>query len=194
MPRSREFEPDNVLDAALDLFWRKGYKACSMDDVVKKSGVARYGLYQAFKDKDQLYCATLKRYLQKVSSTMMKPFCRKNHKADYQTLVEHFDQMLAQLENGEYKGCFAHQAAIERAGKDENVDEIVQAHFAEAQDRYRELLENSVKRGEIRDLPIDDLALYIIGIHRAVVVMSKQNCPHAACKQYVDCALALLKP
>ena len=50
MARSREFKPETVLDAALDLFWRKGYKACSMADVVKSSGVARYGLYQTFRD------------------------------------------------------------------------------------------------------------------------------------------------
>ena len=73
MPRSREFRPEEVLDAALELFWSKGYKACSMADVVKESGVARYGLYQAFKDKDQLYYATLKRYHQRLHDYFIKP-------------------------------------------------------------------------------------------------------------------------
>jgi TetR/AcrR family transcriptional repressor of nem operon len=194
MPRIREFDPNTVLDAALDLFWRKGYKACSMDDVVKKSGVARYGLYQAFKDKDQLYCAALKRYLQKISTTVFKPFSRNAELADFETLVEYFEQMLAQLEKGGYKGCFIHQAAIERADKDANVDSIVQAHFTQAQGRYCKLLERSIEKGQVRNIPIDDLALYIIGIQRAVVVMSKQNCSHEACRQYVHCALELLRP
>ncbi len=62
MARTREFNPDAALESAVNLFWLKGYNACSMADVVEDSGVARYGLYQEFGDKDVLYRAALKRY------------------------------------------------------------------------------------------------------------------------------------
>jgi len=194
MARSREFKKDTVLDAALDLFWRKGYKACSMADVVKKSGVARYGLYQAFKDKDQLYCATLVRYRDKIRDMMLKPFQQEDKPADYNTLVEHFDFILEQLENGTHDGCFAHQAAIERGNLDKNVDEIVQEFFDEVEDGYRASIERGVKLGQIRDLPIDDLVSYVMGITRAIIGMSKQNCSFQERKNYIRCALELLKP
>ena len=193
MPRTREFKPDSVIDAALDLFWRKGYKACSMADVVKQSGVARYGLYQAFKDKDQLYCAALKRYRQKVSDLMLKPFRRQDKSADYNTLIEHFDLMLSELENGQHDGCFAHQAAIERAAKDPNVDRIVRDFFNEAKDSYRVIIQNAVQAGQIRDLPVEDLVVYVMGIQRALIAMSKQNCPFDEREKYVHCSLELLK-
>ncbi|MEM7359193.1 MAG: TetR/AcrR family transcriptional regulator [Pseudomonadota bacterium] len=194
MARSKEFKPETVLDAALDLFWRKGYKACSMADVVKKSGVARYGLYQTFKDKDELYCAALKRYRSKISELMIKPFCRSDKKADYQSLVEHFDLILQELENGVHDGCFAHQAAIERAGKDEDVNQIVQDFFNEAKDGYRIIIANGIASGQIRDLPVEDLVVYVMGIQRAVIAMSKQNCSLSERQDYVRCALELLKP
>jgi TetR/AcrR family transcriptional repressor of nem operon len=192
MPRSREFKPEAVLDAALDLFWRKGYKACSMADVVRKSGVARYGLYQAFKDKDQLYCAALKRYQQKLHDIFIKPFC--NSKADYASLVEHFDIILDQLEHGPHDGCFAHQAAIERAGKDADVNTIVNGIFDEIKDGYRTVIQNGIADGQIRSLPVEDLVVYVMGIQRAVIAMTKQNCSLEECKDYVRCALKLLQP
>lgn len=192
MARPREFEPETVLDAALDLFWRKGYKACSMADVVKSSGVARYGLYQAFKDKDQLYCAALLRYKERLRDRFIKPFC--SQRSDYKSLVEHFDLVLEQLQSVEHNGCFAHQAAIERASEDPNVNEIVSGIFEEAKDTYRLILRNAVNDGEVRDMPIEDLVIYVLGIQRALIAMTKQNCSLTERQDYVRCSLALLQP
>ena len=191
MPRSREFKPEAVLDAALDLFWRKGYKACSMADVVKHSGVARYGLYQAFKDKDQLYCAALHRYKTRLRERFIKPFC--SQPLDYKGLVQHFDLVLEQLEQREHQGCFAHQAAIDRAGQDQDVNDIVNSIFEESKEVYRLILKNAIADGEVRDMPIEDLVIYLMGIQRALIAMTKQNCALEERRDYVRCSLALLK-
>ncbi|MFT4635905.1 MAG: TetR/AcrR family transcriptional repressor of nem operon [Arenicella sp.] len=192
MARPRGFKPETVLDAALDLFWKKGYKACSMADVVKNSGVARYGVYQAFKDKDQLYCATLHRYKERLRERFIKPFC--SQRSDYSSLIEHFDLVLEQLEQGEHQGCFAHQAAIERAGQDQNVNVIVNSIFEESKDTYRLILKNAIADDDVRDMPVEDLVIYVMGIQRALIAMTKQNCSLKERQVYVRCSLALLKP
>ena len=192
MKSSRDCKIDSVLDAALDLFWRKGYKSCSMADVVRKTGVARYGLYQAFRDKDQLYCATLKRYHQRLRNRFIKPLADK--RSDYSVLVQHFDRVLEQLENGNNDGCFAHQAAIERGGKDDEVNQIVNDIFDETKTAYRLMVSNGINDGNIRPLPIDDLVIYVMGIQRAVIAMTKQNCSLEERQDYVRCALQLLQP
>ena len=192
MKSSRDCKIDSVLDAALDLFWRKGYKSCSMADVVRKTGVARYGLYQAFRDKDQLYCATLKRYHQRLRNRFIKPSADK--RSDYSVLVQHFDRVLEQLENGNNDGCFAHQAAIERGGKDDEVNQIVNDIFDETKTAYRLMVSNGINDGNIRPLPIDDLVIYVMGIQRAVIAMTKQNCSLEERQDYVRCALQLLQP
>ena len=61
-PRKRTFDPTTTLDAAMELFWAHGYHNCSIADVVAASGVARYGVYQEFGDKNALYRAALQRY------------------------------------------------------------------------------------------------------------------------------------
>jgi len=192
MKHTKNCKAEAILDAALDLFWKKGYKSCSMADVVRKTGVARYGLYQAFKDKDQLYCATLKRYHQRLRNRFIKPLSDK--RSSFTALVQHFDRVLEQLENGNNDGCFAHQAAIERGGKDDNVDIIVSDIFNETQMVYREMVSNGIEDGQIRALPIDELVIYVMGIQRAVIAMTKQKCSLEERQRYVQCALKLLQP
>jgi TetR/AcrR family transcriptional repressor of nem operon len=192
MARSREFKPEAVIDIALDLFWRKGYKACSMADVVKASGVARYGLYQAFTDKDKLYCAALKRYHTRLKSMFITPFC--GERANFDSLTRHFDLVLERLENGEHQGCFAHQAAIERGSQDQQVTAIIDDIFTETKQTYRTVIENALEDGQIRVMPVEDLVIYTIGIQRALIAMTKQNCSLKERQDYVRCALALLQP
>ena len=108
--------------------------------------------------------------------------------------MEHFDLILEQLETGLHDGCFAHQAAIERASESHNVNDIVNNIFDEIKQGYRIIIENGVASGQIRQLPVDDLVVYVMGIQRALIAMTKQNCSHDECKDYVRCSLMLLKP
>jgi TetR/AcrR family transcriptional regulator, transcriptional repressor for nem operon len=62
--RSKEFDPDAVLQKALELFWERGYEATSMADLVEHLGIARASIYGTFGSKHDLYMKALERYLQ----------------------------------------------------------------------------------------------------------------------------------
>ncbi len=62
MSRPRLFDEAKVLDRALVAFWRQGYDACSIGDLVKVTGLERQSLYNTFGDKDALFLAVLRRY------------------------------------------------------------------------------------------------------------------------------------
>jgi TetR/AcrR family transcriptional regulator, transcriptional repressor for nem operon len=62
MGRPREFDRDDVLARALDVFWAKGYEATSLDDLTGAMGVGRGSLYNEFNDKHSLFIAALDRY------------------------------------------------------------------------------------------------------------------------------------
>ncbi|WP_127754281.1 TetR/AcrR family transcriptional regulator [Devosia sp. 1566] len=62
MGRHREFDPDKVLDAALGVFWDKGYEGASYADLTKAAGVERPALYSAFGNKEALFRLALARY------------------------------------------------------------------------------------------------------------------------------------
>lgn len=62
MARPREFDPEDVLSRAQDVFWSRGYRSTSLDDVTEATGVNKPSLYAAFGGKRELFCAILDRY------------------------------------------------------------------------------------------------------------------------------------
>lgn len=62
MARPRTFDPDDVLDAARDIFWRKGFVGTSLDDITAETGLSKPSLYSAFGDKTSLFLRVLERY------------------------------------------------------------------------------------------------------------------------------------
>jgi len=68
--RVKEFDTEAALDQAMGLFWRRGYEATSMQDLVDTLGVNRSSLYATFGDKGQLFGAVMQRYDERVSTAL----------------------------------------------------------------------------------------------------------------------------
>src|SRR3954451_10999173 len=62
--RPRAFDPDAALDAALAVFWRKGFEGTSLPDLTEAMGINRPSLYAAFGNKEELFRKALDRYLE----------------------------------------------------------------------------------------------------------------------------------
>lgn len=60
--RPREFDPEEALDRALQLFWRKGYEGTSLSDLTEAMGITRPSLYAAFGNKEDLFRRAVDRY------------------------------------------------------------------------------------------------------------------------------------
>jgi len=62
MGRPREFDEDAAVDAAMRVFWEKGYEGASLDDLTAGMGINRSSLYSTFGDKEQLFQKVMTRY------------------------------------------------------------------------------------------------------------------------------------
>jgi AcrR family transcriptional regulator len=62
MGRPKCFDRNEVLDAAIQLFWKKGFADTSLSDLEKATGVNKSGLYSEFKDKDDIFFECVKHY------------------------------------------------------------------------------------------------------------------------------------
>ena len=60
--RPREFDADEALDRALEIFWRKGYEGASLAELTEAMGINRPSLYAAFGNKEALFRRALDRY------------------------------------------------------------------------------------------------------------------------------------
>jgi AcrR family transcriptional regulator len=66
MARPRSFDPDEALNLARDVFWRKGFQGTSLDDITAATGLAKPSLYAAFGDKNALFLKVLDRYHERI--------------------------------------------------------------------------------------------------------------------------------
>ena len=60
--RPRAFDRDAALQAAMEVFWRKGFLAASMNDLCEAMGIRSPSLYAAFGSKEDLYAEAVARY------------------------------------------------------------------------------------------------------------------------------------
>ena len=67
MARSKEFDVDDALDRAIDVFWTHGYRSASVRVLSEAMGVQSGSLYATFGSKDRLFHLALARYLDRMS-------------------------------------------------------------------------------------------------------------------------------
>src|SRR5579871_2078456 len=124
MARIKEFDTNEALDKAIDLFWDKGYNACSMQDIVEGLGLSRSSIYETFGDKRQLFLEALKKYQRAALEAMEKDI---NAASDVREVLKQiFGSILPGNQNCSLeKGCFMVNSAIELAPHDPEIAAIV---------------------------------------------------------------------
>ena len=188
--RSRAFDPLRLLDTAVDLFWIKGYGDCSMNDLVAASGVARYGIYQEFGDKDALYRAALQRYRQQAVAMLNAKL--KTPYGGFAEICEYFQSFSILLQQGDRRGCLACQAAVDRAQHDPLVADIVAAVMEDMRGAFGCAVSVGLARGELRLLSKDAIVEFLLGLQRALATMVRTSMPAADINRFIQVSLAML--
>jgi TetR/AcrR family transcriptional regulator, transcriptional repressor for nem operon len=67
MPRQIEFDYDQAIDRATQLFWKRGYSNTSLRDLLKTMGIGEGSFYNTVRSKKRLYLECLKHYNDTVS-------------------------------------------------------------------------------------------------------------------------------
>lgn len=143
MARTKQFEPDLALDRAMDLFWRQGYEATSVQDLVDHLAVSRSSLYDTFGGKEQLFQQALANY------------CRREAGPRHELLsgpgsaLDALRALLVGLARApeahpDRRGCMVVNAAMERIPADARTTAAVGAQLA----RFEEALYAVVRRGQ----------------------------------------------
>ena len=128
MARPREFDIDQALERAMNVFWSKGYDGASLQDLLDAMNIARGSLYKAFEDKHAVYLAALDRY-DRTEIQRAVDVLRDTSAGDGATRIQRFleDARAAVVRRHDRRGCFLCNAAVDRAAMDGEVQAKVLA-------------------------------------------------------------------
>ncbi|PNH82139.1 TetR/AcrR family transcriptional regulator [Vibrio diazotrophicus] len=124
MARKSNFDRDEKLVQAMELFWQKGYANTAISDLIDSLQINRFSLYNSFGDKQNLYYEALEKYLSSVSIPTLSSL--ENQDASLEEL-EQFLKQFAQMQRLNNRGCFMQNALVEHAGTDDTV--LQKGHF-----------------------------------------------------------------
>lgn len=129
MPWEKQFDRDDILDKAMQIFWKHGYEATSMQDLVDGAGINRGSLYATYGDKRALFLAALRMYDERMRAKLLEDLGARYGARE--AIRQIFLAFISQAsEKGGNRGCFLTNAALELAAHDSEVGRIV-AHAQE---------------------------------------------------------------
>lgn len=173
MARTKEFNEDQALDKAIEIFWHKGYNGTSAQDLVNHLGLSRSSLYDTFGDKQQLFTKSLQRY-QLQAQDAVKELLEKSENVK-ETLQAIFKQaVIESLEDRITKGCFMVNSSVELAMHDEKIAKIVKDNSQ----TMEEVFTNAVKKGQeaghiSKQLDAKVLARFIFNNYSGIRVLAR---------------------
>jgi len=192
MARPREFDPDKVLQTAIELFWEKGYYDSSVDEVVRRSGVAKYGIYGTFGSKRELYMKALKQYASDRHRDIQKPIRKPG--ASLPEIQEFFKRAVMIItQDDARRGCLIVNTGVELGLRDAEIRDFVTNFFQETGDVMASCLANAVELGQIKvSSSTSALASYLITEFRTVLMLASSGCSRRKIQAHLDIALKVL--
>ncbi len=178
MARPREFEIEDALDAAAKAFWSRGYKATSLEDLMKATGLHKGSLYKAFGGKHDLFKSSLEHYLRKVETVHREALASEvSAKAGLSRWVERLAEFCRDDE-GQFRGCLAVNTVTELAPHDPEVKEVLLTYH----DRLIALLTETIARGQAErefrtDLDAERSARLLFTVMAGLTVSMKVGVP-----------------
>ena len=189
MGRHREFDVDKALDAALCVFWRKGYEGASYADLTAAAGVERPALYSAFGNKEALFRKALERYYERYLDYIPEGLKLPTAKE----VAAHILYSAADLQTRypDHTGCLGINGVLAGSDEAEPVRQaLIDARIAgEAQ--LRERFEQAKIDGDLPPTAKPDaLAAFMLAILHGMAVQAKAGTSRDVLEAVVEQALS----
>ncbi|MEU9132576.1 TetR/AcrR family transcriptional regulator [Kitasatospora sp. NPDC048540] len=193
MGRPRTFDEEAILDRAMLLFWRKGYEATTMNDLVDELGLGRGSIYAAFGDKHRLFLLALGRYLGRQEELLASSF--DDRSPALPQLRRLFDRLLQTDSFCSGSGCFSVNSIAELLPNDQAVAELARRSLRKAEETFATQLDRARLGGELSP-PVTpaEAAHLLVTLVQGLQIMRKADPDPARTAACLDATFALLTP
>ena len=154
-----------IMDAAWDLFYKKGYENTTINDIIRQAGTSKGGFYYYFRAKDELL-------------NSLYSFFDQEYEKFYKTMDKSLNSLIQLKQLGQYVSYFIEGNVSPEflcALYKSQLSNQTQENFLST-DRYyiklvKKIITEGQKKGEIRDdIPVDKLAHDVLVIERGIFV------------------------
>lgn len=192
MPRTKAFDEKEVLEKAMELFWRQGYHATSIQNLVDHLGINRASLYDTYGGKEALFEKAFDRYVAVSSLEAIKLLDR--HDSVKAAFREFF--LLAAVEaarDKENRGCFVVNTTTELVPNEEKWSKRVKENRQAFEKLFLKYLRKGVAGKEINaDKDLKAIASYFFTFYNGLKVVSKIHPSEEELSRVVGLVLSVL--
>jgi AcrR family transcriptional regulator len=189
MGRHREFCVEKALDAAIRVFWRKGYEGASYTDLTEATGVERPALYSAFGNKEALFRRALARYNEQYLGYLPEALAQPRARA----VAEQFLRGAVALNTRfpDCRGCFGVNGALAVSDDAEAIRQVLIDYRAGGEAMLRARFEAARAEGDLPETADPaTLAAYVMAVTHGIAVQAKAGFSRDVLQAVAEQALA----
>lgn len=191
MPRNKLFNEAEVLDKAINLFWRKGYSATSIQDLVDHLGINRASLYDTYGDKEKLFSKAFEHYRDINTKSFIdfllnEPDVKLGLKKLFERAV---DECICDAEK---KGCFVVNTTTELTPGDGKIVRMLEENKKTYENLFLDYLKKGESKGQYQGKDLKAIASLLFTLYSGIKVVSKIQTDRNEMMNAVNLALTLL--
>jgi len=173
--KKRVGSPERLLNAAMKLFVKKGYKGSSVAEITKEAGLTRGALYCHFETKEHLAREIIKLFEEKYLNSMMNYVEKEGKDAldKFQKMMR-FNVWFA----GEHPDLCLFMTVIsaEMVGSRNRLEPYLKSVYRKWSEFIAGILKDGRRAGEFkREIDPQMMAWVIIGVHDGVLLQKEMN-------------------
>lgn len=185
MGRNYEFNREETLNRAMQVFWQKGYKATSMKDLIDEMGIQPGSIYNTFGDKHSLFLEALNHYGDVVTTNTLKLLEKEG--SPLENLKSFFNEIVIRPADKKCRGCLVVNSVVELSPHDDETADIVKNIMKKIESSFYNCLLNAQIKGEIPDnKDIKALSRYFASSTHGLLVTGKANASQEELQDVVD--------
>jgi len=192
MARPREFDRNEVLEKAMQVFWSRGYEATSLTDLTRSMGLSKSSLYDTFGSKHGLFLEAIDFYRENVSSQIRSiiGIDAPARQVIANVLGRAVDRILDPVGK---RGCLLNNTAVELGPNDTEAAARCSAGLAAVEDTFHRLLKRAQAEGQIAsDKDVRALARFFTSTINGIMVMGKADPDRARLEDIARTAMEVL--
>lgn len=193
MPRVKLFDREEVLQKAIELFWKKGYYATSINDLVQHLGLSRSSLYDTFGDKHALFELAFEHYQEENSANLRKYL--RSQESVKEGMAQLFKKAIEEaLMDPDHKGCLMVNTTTEMVPGDEKIREKLILNRELLEGMFAEFVTRGQRSGELSpELDPQVVAALMFTLYSGLNVTAKITRDRDVLMRSVESALAIFE-